>query len=251
MKLSIYVISLIDSPRRNTLKERAHSAGVEIEFIDAIEGKNLTTTMKESVYDRKKCIERHGHELSNNEICCFLSHIKAWNKAAYNNHPSIILEDDAIFSDSFLDGLTAISNISHQADVVLLGHSKLAPESEPYHYFKNPLLNKKKHGGFYIGNVYKLWTSGMVGYWLNPASAKKLINNNLLIKCASDDWAYHQENGTSIKEIRPYIIREDFKRLASSLEPDRRLLSSHKKRLYLEPLRIVVGIHRNIRSFFN
>lgn len=248
--MNIYVISLTDSIRREIILERAASAGVKINFIDAINGNLLTQSEIDSIYDEEKCFQKHQRGLTKNEIACFLSHIKAWEITAKNKSPSIVLEDDAILLPRFKEAIKLLASPHQKSDVVLLGQSKLDKKHEWYHYFKNPIFNKIRLGDFAIGNVYKLWTSGMVGYWLTPRAAKIMIAENRTISTVSDNWKHHSIK-LSIKEIRPYIVREDFKNLASSLEPERKLLTIYKNRHYLEPIRITVALYRNLKSLLN
>ncbi|MNZ96895.1 Glycosyltransferase family 25 (LPS biosynthesis protein) [compost metagenome] len=248
--MNIYVISLSESSRRKIILERAASAGVTIQFIDAVNGDSLTTAEIETIYDKEQCFQKHRRGLTRNEIACFLSHIKVWEIIALSNSPSIILEDDAILAPNFKEAIESLDSPHEISDIVLLGHSKLDQEHEWYHYFKNPISNKIKHGKFAIGSVDKLWTSGMVGYWLTPRAAKIMLSENRTINTVSDNWKHHSKN-LSIKEIRPYIIREDFKNLASSLEPERRALSTYKRRHYLEPLRVTMALYRNLKSLLN
>jgi glycosyl transferase family 25 len=247
--MNIYVISLTQSPRRKIIKKHASNLGIDLSFIDATDGTKLTLEKMDVLYDKRACLKRHGRELTNNEIACFLSHIKAWRIISNEDFPCVVLEDDAILASNFLSGIAALEFNTQCADVVLLGHSKLLIKHERYHYFKNPLYNKIYFRNFSIGNVYKLWTSGMVGYWLTPTAAKKLIDNNLTICSVSDDWNYHQKNGLRVKELRPYIVSENFLTLPSSLENERRKISKYKKRPFLEPVRIAVALIRHIQSF--
>lgn len=250
--MKIYVISLSGSPRRDKINQQLDSKKITYEFIDAIDKNTITNDDISKVYDSKACYNRHNRHLVTAEIACFMSHIKAWKIISENNDPAIILEDDAILTDNFnfLSDILSNKNIVN-TDVILLGQSKKRPADEKKHFLHNPIYNKIKHGHISIGQAFKLWTSGMVGYYLTSDGAKKLINSNTTIKCVSDDWDFHAGNGVIIKEARPYVVWEDFENTPSNIESERSEATKHRNKIIttlLPPVRFIRAIYRNIAA---
>lgn len=248
--MKIYVISLPDSPRRDKIKKQLNNRNITYEFVDAIDKNTIANDDTSNIYDSMACYKRHNRDLVTGEIACFMSHIKAWKIISENNDTAIILEDDAILTDNFNFLSDILSNkIIVNTDVILLGQSKKRPTDEKKHFFHNPIYNKTKHGHISIGQTFKLWTSGMVGYYLTSDGAKKLITSNSTIKCVSDDWDYHAGNGVLIKEARPYVVWEDFENTPSNIESERSEATKHRNKiisLLLPPVRFIRAIYRNI-----
>ena len=89
------VISLLRRPDRKY--EWQKNKLDDFEYIKAIDGtqdtfKNIRgrTGWREPYKDRP---------LQQNEVACFLSHIKAWQRCVEINEPCIIMEDDAIINE--------------------------------------------------------------------------------------------------------------------------------------------------------
>lgn len=249
-KLSIFIISLKNSPRREVISNRLNELGLKYEFVDAIDKADLPPN-ESSYYDAKSCTERHGRPLVAPEIACFLSHIKAWNTLSKRKIPGIILEDDAIFTASFPCAVNVLADSNVDADAVLLGHSKMSEKNQKKHYFYNPFRSSYTQDSISVGSVYKLWTSGMVGYFLAVGAADKLVKANPIIRCLSDDWSYHAAAGLVIKELRPYPVWEDYVTMPSNIEPERYQASSHRNKIidYLfEPARFARAVIRNVKS---
>lgn len=251
--MKIYIISLETSLRRSKIKERLNEINLDFEFISAVDKNSITENEINALYNADECKRRHGRDLVKAEIACFMSHIKAWHKIADQNECAIILEDDAILTSDFKFATDFLRKSQHDNDVVLLGRSKQRIEDEKKHYFHNPIFNKIGTRKFAIGEVFKLWTSGMVGYYVTRIGAKKLIKSNNKIKCVSDDWSYHAENGIIIKEARPYVVWEDFDNMPSNIESERSSVTKKRNIIIstaLPPVRIVRALYRNLMVNF-
>ncbi|WP_077497287.1 glycosyltransferase family 25 protein, partial [Rodentibacter ratti] len=127
MNIPIFIISLVDSPRRKIIAERLNGLGLEFIFFDAVYGKNLSDEDLSKIdyefypknYDARK-------PLTLGEIGCAMSHIKLYEYLVENNiEQAIVLEDDAILSLYFKEILLdAMSKISPKYEILFLDHGK-------------------------------------------------------------------------------------------------------------------------------
>ncbi|EAI4298047.1 glycosyltransferase family 25 protein [Campylobacter lari] len=102
-----------------------------------------------------------GRELSDSEKSCFASHYSLWKKCQELNNPIIILEDDVIFSDEFLNNSNIIEKLlNSNYEYIRLHYS----------------FDKKIHQ--INSNFFKSFenVSGALGYFLHPSAAIKFTN---------------------------------------------------------------------------
>ena len=93
--------------RRAAVEEQARRLGIEVQFVDAVVGKELPAEMP--AYDKRGRAYTHTYDLSPNEIACTLSHIKAMETfLASGAEYAVIMEDDIIFSENIKEGLNEI-----------------------------------------------------------------------------------------------------------------------------------------------
>ncbi len=115
---NIYIINLKKrTDRKKNMIEQLHKASIyKYEFIDAIDGTdiNVLNNYKNLVKNNKCNIVTVGH------FACLLSHIKAIKMAKQNEYSQImILEDDIIFCDNFLNLITNLN--VHKYQMIYLG----------------------------------------------------------------------------------------------------------------------------------
>jgi glycosyl transferase family 25 len=101
---NIYIINLARrTDRKNEMIKKLEQANItKYEFIEAYDGinVNIVNEFEELKKNTQFKIITSGH------YACLLSHLKAIKKAKMNNYQNImILEDDVIFSDNFLEKL--------------------------------------------------------------------------------------------------------------------------------------------------
>ncbi|MBY3790481.1 glycosyltransferase family 25 protein [Photobacterium carnosum] len=218
----VYVISLFDSKRRYNIKKQFESINFNnYEFIDAFDARRLNVNELDLIFNIKKFIDKYGRKPAKGEIGCTISHVSLWNKICKENEDDIIIiEDDAIISDRFLDFVKCDSN----SDLIILGYSKISWLASFYHYIKKPIYNKSKYGSYNIGDIKKEFSCGTVGYYLNNKAAGVLkdIFSTELPFILADDWMFYSKY-QKIKHTRPFIIYEDFKQLESTIENEREL----------------------------
>ena len=95
--VQILVISLERSiDRRMQVEQEMQKISLPWSFLDAIDGSKLTKAPVE--YKSNKVKRLQGYELTPNEIGCYLSHKKAWQRCIESGIPTLVLEDDFVLS---------------------------------------------------------------------------------------------------------------------------------------------------------
>jgi len=105
--ITIFVINMKTSlARRETMIVKAKMIGIEIEFIEAIVGKDLSIDNLKACYDSSKRKKYFGRDLMPQEIGCLLSHKKVYEEiVARGLDAAIILEDDVVFESDFVEAI--------------------------------------------------------------------------------------------------------------------------------------------------
>ena len=98
--------------RRAAVEEQARRLGLEVQFVEAVAGKDLPENPP--AYDRKGRAKIYTYDLSPNEIACTLSHIKAMETfLASGADYAVIMEDDIVFADNIKEGLHELIHDLH------------------------------------------------------------------------------------------------------------------------------------------
>ena len=115
-----------DEGRRQAMLKRAAEMGLDLEFFEAVNGRNLSSDQME-LYDSKKRRHFFGRDLTFGEIGCLLSHRAIYEKMIRENIPvAIILEDDVIFEPDVKEVFAALPYSSVPWDVIrFLGSTKI------------------------------------------------------------------------------------------------------------------------------
>lgn len=245
-RVPVHVISLSRSGRREVIATLLANHGAAFHIEDAVDGKLLTQGELNAAYDDDAARRRYGRPLTCTEVACFMSHRSVWRKIADTGCAAVVLEDDALVEPAFFTNVlwASESELAAQADIVLLGRSKLRRAASSWTYFNEPLRHAVVVAGLRVGVPFKQWTSGSVGYWISAQAARDaLAYADGRIGALLDDWPWHRDHGGSrVVELRPYAVWEDFERLPSSIERERKA-STAPRAVWLEavlcPLRLV------------
>jgi len=193
----IFCLNLKRSPkRRSYMMSQAELLGLEINFVDAIDGQNLkedTVVQYNSDWRRKL-----GHPLKINEIGCCLSHQKALRTFLKSNYDfAIILEDDVILAPNLLTVFEACKKIP-EWDVLHLGIQ--------YDYKgRYTLRTVLDHYNIFVPRKV---TRGAYGLAYSRAGAKKTLKMNEMIHYAFDkQMALSYKNGIRHLAILPAPIQ--------------------------------------------
>jgi len=108
--------------RRKFVEKQLNELGVDYEFVTDFDSKDLTSKILDKYYDddpnnyeyKTKVLWGSNNseykKLSINEISCTLKHRKCIELASERNGDSLIIEDDCLFCDDFLEKLKKIYN---------------------------------------------------------------------------------------------------------------------------------------------
>ncbi|MDR1009302.1 MAG: glycosyltransferase family 25 protein [Rickettsiales bacterium] len=106
--LAIFVINLDRAAdRMERMRERLAGLGLPYTRIEAVDGQQCK--FNHSHVDRTKYASVHGRYVTGAEVACFMSHFEAMKRfLATDSKFALILEDDMMFEDDFLDLLRAL-----------------------------------------------------------------------------------------------------------------------------------------------
>ena len=100
MKINTYLINLKESTERKerVLKDISRYSLLDLEVVEAVDGKKLIEEENDFLFDRKRFIREYAREPATGEIGCTLSHRECYRRLlASDNEYALILEDDVRF----------------------------------------------------------------------------------------------------------------------------------------------------------
>ena len=209
-RVSIRVISLVGSPRREAMARQLDAAGLDWSFFDA-----LIEPPDGLPYDPKAARRRHGRTLTPGELGCFASHVALWRTIADGGAGDVllVLEDDLLLDPVFF---------SRMDEAV----AAFAPYDYLRLYAKVPagvcreaaFLNR--HIARYSGRAY-----GTQGYFLSSRGAMKFLKSiKRVVRPIDDEMDRFWAHGLPIRSVFPApIIEVDH---GSTIEVTRRELGS-------------------------
>ena len=103
MKIKTYIINMKESVERRerVLKEVSRYSFLDIEWVEAVNGKQLMEVQIGQLFDRKRFYSRYDREPLPGEIGCTLSHRECYRRLLWSDCKyALILEDDVFFSAS-------------------------------------------------------------------------------------------------------------------------------------------------------
>lgn len=192
--VQILVISLERSiDRRMQVEQEMQKISLPWSFLDAIDGSKLTKAPVE--YKSNKVKRLQGYELTPNEIGCYLSHKKAWQRCIESGIPTLVLEDDFVLSINFQDILMATLGEMAQYGFIRLQGLYEVPCQET---LKLPGVRLVKNQGDAVGAT---------AYILRPDIAGELVKHSANIYEPVDHFLEHyQKHGLEFLAIRPYPV---------------------------------------------
>ena len=216
-QISTIVISLQRSEtRRAKCKQALENSGLNWEFLDAVDGLQLTSTPPE--YHEEKVKRLLGFPLSASEIGCFLSHRLAWAKCIEKNCPTLVLEDDFSFAPHFSEVLDYLANLNQNWDLIRLQGLKDNSDSTITE-FKN-LRIVENHGD----------PLGATAYLIKPTAAIRLIQCSQDIYEPLDHFIEHQKkHGLKLLAIKPYPVISNMTASTIHDRPERKPIQGLRK----------------------
>lgn len=181
----IFVISLRNSPRRQTISRHLSSLGLDFEFFDAVYGKALSTEELSQI-DYEFYVKNYNAKkpLTLGEIGCAMSHIKLYKHIIENNiQEAIIFEDDVFLNFHFKEILKeTLKKVPSKKEIIFLYHgkAKIFPftKSLPERYRLARYLTPSKNS--------KRTIISTAAYLITYLGAKKLLNTAYPIRMPAD-----------------------------------------------------------------
>ena len=96
---------------------------ISYHFFEAINGKENPDFYLFKKYNKAKHFQRKGKELSLAQLGCWASHYLLWEKCVELNQSIIILEDDAILKENFLEVYNFLSSSQNEFEKPIGGIS--------------------------------------------------------------------------------------------------------------------------------
>jgi len=171
----VWVLNLERSTaRRHFMEEQLQHQGIEFEFIQAIDGTNLSNSHL-NAYSKQAAMQVCGRELSYEEIGCALSHASMWHRIVTERHAAVlVLEDDVIIERD----LFALLQYRHAfpSDWEYINFLTEAPKIP----FGGPIYHEHRFCQF------KWRADGTCAYLLNARGAQKLLRHTYPIRWPAD-----------------------------------------------------------------
>ncbi|MCA7085862.1 glycosyltransferase family 25 protein [Cupriavidus sp. DB3] len=163
----VLIISLQDDSKRREHMRRQFQRfpGIHYEFFDAIRIRERSEYPQD--YDTRARRRLFGDDLRPGEVGCYLSHRELWRQCAEAADDEVwcILEDDIVLLDDFPRRIRKLTEHRDKWDVVRL--MELIPRRGSWTYTE---LDRE-----HALRAYDRQPSGMQGYLLKPAAARRLL----------------------------------------------------------------------------
>ena len=207
----VYVINLKqDTERLKNISYELNKQNINnFEVVEAVDAKEINKKdLDLSISKNKKFINPLNTNMNNQEVCCSLSHLKAYEKFINSKFDyALILEDDAVFINRFTENLKKflIKNFVHEKQIIFL--------SELWEFFKKPIDN---NANYEIVNV----ANAVMGhaYLINKKAAISICTFNYPVKTLADNFIiFKLYCGVKLLGLNPFILKQDHKKFTSSI----------------------------------
>lgn len=202
MKIRTYLINLKESTARKdkVLKDISRYSLLDVEVVEAVNGKKLTEEEKDLLFDRKRFKRIYSREPLDGEIGCTLSHRECYRRLfASDNEYALILEDDVRFVHP--DDVESV--LEKAVGMLPSGKSGMILLNRCFCFYSKTL---SVCGNF---SFHRVWTAtGTCAYLINRYAAKKLLSVNKPFIVA-DGFGYMRMKGIYIQGIYPALALDD------------------------------------------
>lgn len=202
LNINLFIINLERCPEKRTrmIQKMEKYPEIKYEIFNAIDGQMLTEEyMKQNNYHTldEWLDPFHKRKITKGEIGCSLSHYGVYEKAYSMDYEiTLVLEDDAEFSDDFMDKLkktiTELDNV--EWDMCYLGRKKIDKDKK-----------EKRVGHLSPNLIYPSYSYWCIGYLINQNFCEKVINGNFLQNIIPiDEYLPIISDTSSLTEYREY-----------------------------------------------
>lgn len=203
----VYIVNLPEAiERRQQIYERCLANNIEPTFFKAIRGNLIDPN------DMKKFFTPHFAKFGGNStLGVAASHVALWHKVANNDHPCLILEDDAVFVDDFNDRCDqVIQELSDHMDfdILYLGCTNCTV-ADPFNRVRKAICRRAsvKVTDHLTNPAEPLQTHA---YVVSPKGARKLIHLAVTIKISDhvDQWIANNIEQLKALAVEPNLITQ-------------------------------------------
>jgi glycosyl transferase family 25 len=193
----IYVINLDRSPQRlEEITKQLSNFDLTFQRITATDGK-LATPQQKALLDEGKYHLKHGKTSLPGELGCYLSHVEAISEfLKSDNLFAVILEDDAIIENGFVQVLQHLAHNSKQWDMVKLSgvHSGTPASVQRINEYHRLSVMFSK-------------CTGSSAYMINRHAAQSYIDKLLPMTLPYDHefdkgWSYN----IKVRAVTPFVV---------------------------------------------
>lgn len=233
MKVKTYLISLKNSTERRerVMEEISRYPFMDMEWVEAVNGKELTEEETDRLFDRKQFRSRYRREPLPGEIGCTLSHRECYRRLLRSeNEYALIVEDDVCFPNP------------EDVEPVFKRVLGLYPLNEAcmITFTRHMIYYPKEFSVIGKYTLYRLWSaSGTCAYLVNKQAARRLLSIERPFLVA-DDFEYMAKHGILVQGIYPSLALDtSTMRLISSeiIEEDRSTIIWQRKPTFWEYLK--------------
>ena len=198
MKIKTFVINLKDSVERReaVLAETARYPFMDIELIEAVDGRKFTPEEIGECFDLKKFIDRYYRPAKGGEIGCTLSHRICYRKLLESEEEFVlILEDDVDFIhpeklETILSDILDGCRDKKPHFITLAMHLLYYPEK------------CRKLNYYTLFRIYDAW--GTCAYLINRQAAERLLSD-AYPSIVADDFYFMRQRGIQVEGIYPNL----------------------------------------------
>nr|WP_159063658.1 glycosyltransferase family 25 protein [Thaumasiovibrio occultus] len=193
--MKTFVISLAESTeRRERVVNAMTNAGIDFEFIDAVDGRKGEHPLLAKYNDAKHC-QYHGRPAVPGEIGCYASHYLAWQKCVELEEPIVIFEDDFALVGDFHTAIDICKKEITSHPFIRLEHS--LPRGQ---------YNLKRIGDFTLTKFFKVPQCATC-YVIHPSAAARFIEKSFEFFLPVDVFVrYTYLHGVSICHLKPHVV---------------------------------------------
>ena len=209
------------------------------------------------VFNPTKFEQHYGRSVTKGEIGCTLSHLAVYRQIVEDqnvaeNDYALICEDDALFNANLSPKTTALLTEKCDADIVLIGQSKIAEFDDVELEISYPTtfsFLRQTVGDVTVAYPYKSYFAGTVAYLIKKSAARaflKQLEQEKPFWLADDFLLFETQFQINNKVVRPLIAIEN-PQLVSNLEAIRGSKSNNLvKKLMKYPLKKILAVKKNL-----
>jgi glycosyl transferase family 25 len=218
--MKTYVINLARAAdRREHTTDQVESAGLNYEFVPAIDGQDLYASDFAKLID-PAAVAQYPRWLTPGALACALSHRRAYERfLADGGECALIVEDDTVIPPDAQDLLDRLRPHVAGREVILLYYRSFA------------LCRFSSRGAVDIGDGHSVaypieigQPNGAQAYVITRSAGERLVELMIPIRAAADSWAFLYEHGgiESLRCVipRPFGVRSAFKSTIDYVQSD-------------------------------